>query len=724
MSTRSYEGLLGDVPIEGSQRVDALKFEHFATVLARAAVQTVEPITIGVFGEWGTGKTSLMQLIKKEVDKEKRAVPIWFNAWQYEKEEHLVVPLIATIRKELEEKEKSWEEPFRESAGKLMSALRSVAYGFAVKTKVGIPLISEAEVNLSGKDMISRYQELTKDSILDRSLYFDAFEELARSASSGENTPRIIVFVDDLDRCFPPKAVELLEGIKLVLTQPCFTFVLGVYEKIIREFVSKKFSKEYEISSDYFANYLDKIVQVKVRVPERPPSDMKDFIRGLMERSDDLKGSTRDEILTLVAESSKRNPRAIIRTLNRIMVTMKIHSLEKPDEEQYDPTALILDIAMPTDDPAWKKFRERLVEPVLKAEQDEATSFGQLLAEYLGQTEERNGEQSSAMIGRLKEIQLKSKKDVLSELIQLLDRHRHILEVLRSDAGMKWLTNADFRERHQSVGEVTAGESNIQESKGWRHKTQGLLDMVLLKAEETFMMGEEGIHDAQPHPVTLSPFLIQATPVTQKQYSAVMKTNPSEFKGDDNPVENVSWYDAVTYCNRLSEKEGLTPVYDKDEQKGWEADLDKNGYRLPTEAQWEYACRGGSEGAYCFGDDRSMLGEYAWFGEKSEGKTHPVGKKKPNSYGLYDMHGNVWEWCHDWYGEYGEDNRDPSGPASGSNRVVRGGGWADGASYLRSANRDFYAPDLALNYVGFRVALPAQKSSGISGAGAQRKPGV
>ena len=127
--------------------------------------------------------------------------------------------------------------------------------------------------------------------------------------------------------------------------------------------------------------------------------------------------------------------------------------------------------------------------------------------------------------------------------------------------------------------------------------------------------------------------------VTQEQYEKVMGANPSHFKGAKNPVEKVSWDDAQDFCKKLSATSGKT-------------------VRLPTEAEWEYACRAGSTTAYCFGDSENGLAEYAWYSSNSDGKTHPVGEKKPNAWGLYDMHGNVWEWCQDWYGGLPDRRRD------------------------------------------------------------------
>ncbi len=182
----------------------------------------------------------------------------------------------------------------------------------------------------------------------------------------------------------------------------------------------------------------------------------------------------------------------------------------------------------------------------------------------------------------------------------------------------------------------------------------------------------------QKHRVRISrPFYLGVTEVTQGQYQAVMGENPSTFKGsDDLPVEKVSWLDAVKFCNKLSEREGRKPYYriagDTVTIAGG------NGYRLPTEAEWEYACRAGRSTRYPSGDDENGLGEYAWYEKNSDSKTHPVGQKKRNEWGLYDMLGNVWEWCWDGYtADYYKQSPvdDPPGAAQAALRVIRGGSW-------------------------------------------------
>ncbi|MBD3267838.1 AAA family ATPase, partial [bacterium] len=265
-NNNNHFALLGDIPAGEFNRQDDLKFTGTAKILAQAAVYTENTITIGVLGEWGSGKTSLMHLIEQEVDKQDNAVAVWFNSWQYEKEEHLIVPLVATIKKQLENdiNRKKWKGNLRKGAEKVRDALRAIAYGFTAKGKVGIPLVGEAEVNLSPKDMIERYQDLLDDTVLGRSLYYNAFERFEECTSQGK-APRIVVFVDDLDRCSPENALALLEHIKLVLNQKGFTFVLGVNEKAIHAAINQK-SKETKDSS---VDYLDKIIQVTVRVPKR-----------------------------------------------------------------------------------------------------------------------------------------------------------------------------------------------------------------------------------------------------------------------------------------------------------------------------------------------------------------------------------------------------------------------------------------------------------------------
>ncbi|MBM3854062.1 MAG: hypothetical protein FJ399_13065 [Verrucomicrobia bacterium] len=226
----------------------------------------------------------------------------------------------------------------------------------------------------------------------------------------------------------------------------------------------------------------------------------------------------------------------------------------------------------------------------------------------------------------------------------------------------------------------------------------GLNVTMIPIAAGTFTMGSQNGHsDEKPvRQVTLTQrFWLGKTEVPQREWAAVMGGNPSNFKGDSLPVEQVSWTDAMEFCRKLTERErgaGRLP-------EGY-------AYTLPTEAQWEYACRAGTTGDYS-----GRLDEMGWYDKNSGSKTHPVGTKKANAWGLYDMHGNVWEWCADWYGNYaGGSVRDPKGAASGSLRVFRGGGWCNGSVFCRSAIRRWNAPGIRFDYLGFRLALVPQVS--------------
>ena len=272
--------------------------------------------------------------------------------------------------------------------------------------------------------------------------------------------------------------------------------------------------------------------------------------------------------------------------------------------------------------------------------------------------------------------------------------------------------------------------------------------MVLVRIEAgEFMMGSRDsdkhfeLNEKPRHRVRITrPFYLGKYVVTQAEYKAVTGRNPSFFKGQPkNPVESVSWFDAVRFCNQLSEREGLKPFYKmKPFYKFWiwgetvqVADWNGTGYRLPTEAEWEYACRAGTTTRFCFGDDDHGLGEFAWFDNNAGDGTHEVGQKRPNAFGLYDMHGNVWEWCWDWYSaDYYKESPvdDPRGPSQAKHRVIRGGGWNSSRHKVRSAIRASYSrddwqlrPGLPRGQPGLpRGPIPVWRLSFESGSGWKR----
>jgi len=260
-------------------------------------------------------------------------------------------------------------------------------------------------------------------------------------------------------------------------------------------------------------------------------------------------------------------------------------------------------------------------------------------------------------------------------------------------------------------------------------------------APGTFTMGQNDLMEqwswmgAVEHQVTLTRgFYMGIHPVTREQFHAVMGTDPSastlvegEVQGR-RPVENVNWYHAIAFANRLSIMQGLTPVYTIAGMSNTDADAwlfgnvptsldatwnavtanwNANGFRLATEAEWEYAARAGTTTQWSFGDTDDDSDNYAWTNRNAGGRTHAVGQLKPNAWGLYDMHGNVWEWVWDWFEELDASAAsDPTGAVSGGNRVFRGGGWVSPPESARSAIRDLISPDYRRTFIGFRVVRP------------------
>ncbi len=285
---------------------------------------------------------------------------------------------------------------------------------------------------------------------------------------------------------------------------------------------------------------------------------------------------------------------------------------------------------------------------------------------------------------------------------------RHVsIVALAVFAGLASLAVAAAQESKPAGGKTKGPPKELAVDLG-----KGLkLELVLIPAGE-FLMGSPdaekgGFALAKPqHRVRITrPFYLGKYLVTQEQWEAVMGSNPSEFKGPKNPVDSAGWEDCREFLKRLNEKFADAAVK----------------FSLPTEAQWEYACRAGSKTKYYYGDDPARLAEFAWFYDNSEGKTHPVGEKKPNAWGLYDMHGNLFQWCADWYGDdyyKSSPESDPCGPPSGTLHIDRGGDWNSTARGCGSAFRNTNSPRRD-HFIGLRVAGLCQ---GATDKAAAEKP--
>ena len=314
--------LLSDQPIgEGtSTGADGLGFKMYSQVLAEVAIQTPGPFTVGVFGEWGTGKTSLMRLVEDYLSPKKNVITVWFNAWRFESEEQPIVPLVATIIREIE-RNKDFLAKLSDQGRGFLRGLRAVAYGFSAKSKVKVAGFAEIEASFVAKDMIDRSEAIAPDPLLDRSVFFEAFRQLA-SAPVPDDV-RVVVLIDDLDRCFPDRAIKLLESIKLVLAQPGFIFFLGVARRVIEGYLQHRYEKDYGITGFEGYAYLDKIVQLPFHIPPHR-NRISTFWDSVMSRLSAQDQKVFKELVPIIDVASGSNPRSAVRFVNNLLVDRAI----------------------------------------------------------------------------------------------------------------------------------------------------------------------------------------------------------------------------------------------------------------------------------------------------------------------------------------------------------------------------------------------------------------
>ena len=297
-----------------------------------------------------------------------------------------------------------------------------------------------------------------------------------------------------------------------------------------------------------------------------------------------------------------------------------------------------------------------------------------------------------------------------------------VASILSTDDGSQLSGNARnysaLDDGHKSMRDLALALTGVNV------ETQALPNNFVRIAGGTFLMGSPSMevgrkeNEAQ-HRVTVDSFYISKYEVTQKEYADIMGENPSNIKGPNLPVEQVTWFNAIQYCNARSVREGLKPAYTitADDDIIW--DRESNGYRLPTEAEWEYACRAGTAGPFSAGNnittrEANYNGGYPYNNNPKGSfrrQTSEVGTFPSNPWGLHDMHGNVWEWCWDWYEVYGTATQtNPQGPSSGEYRIIRGGSWNYEAKQMRSANRSAINPFSFHDFLGFRLVRPQGKS--------------
>lgn len=313
---------------KNNPRKDALSFSSYAEVIKNVILGTDGPFTIGIFGEWGSGKTSLMKMVEHSFleNHDSNIIPIWFNAWKFERVEHPIIPLIAMIISQLEKNKKKMKKLYK-GGNKLIQSLRAIAYGFSATTKLQIPGVGGIEAGFAAKDMIDRNEKFTYSPLLEKSFYDHVFEALDEiNLNNNNNSLKILVIIDDLDRCFPENSIKLLESIKLVLSQPGFFFVLGISSIIVEGYLQYKYEEIYGIKEFRGSAYLDKIIQLSFDIPPHS-TKMEKFAQSLIEQLDSEDDKQQlSQITAVIGIACNDNPRTVVRFINRLLIDKAVYA--------------------------------------------------------------------------------------------------------------------------------------------------------------------------------------------------------------------------------------------------------------------------------------------------------------------------------------------------------------------------------------------------------------
>jgi formylglycine-generating enzyme required for sulfatase activity len=666
--------------------------------------------TIGIFGQWGQGKTSMLRQIEIKLNEiettdEKEILTVWFNPWQFTGEEHIIIPFFHTLVSYLEEfKEKKGENISRGFSNFLKELAHvPVALAYGMEGKIKIPLLLETKFKL--KDVIDearrkkikiwkkserKIEKLVNEVNEHESMYYRLISRL--HAASKDLNLKIVVFIDDMDRCLPEKAVELLEGLKVLLDLPGFVFVIGVAREVIEQGIRVRYKELYSNdtkgSTFLEQDYLDKIIQFPFALP---PPDL-DRLKSMVDSY--LKNLVGAKLyLETIQKSLGTNPRSLKRCINNLSYTFWVAKRKG----EFRPELLIKMTLIAFLFPGFYRVIGKTpvhlirVQDIINKKKDEKEKPGD---EDMMRRSTGTGTGGSSATGfpEIDDLKLLEPPNLESITEILLKQERGGEE---DDKGFE---NEEEVRRYVSLLAIASAPKEPKVTGTgdlWQTMESRMVQIpegnVLLKDEKS---GNEFTDE-------VSPFFMDKFPVTQDLYEKVMgkEKDKSHFEGGDRPVETVSWFHAIEFCNRLSDKTGLKPAYSINGEMVT-PDWDAKGFRLPTEAEWEYACRAGTTG-----ERYGEIDQIAWYSKNSNRSSQGVGKKEPNPWGIYDMLGNVWEWCWDWYGDYPKENKkDWHGAESGSHRATPGGGWSSRAEDCTCAFRNRGFPDFRGAHLGFRLA--------------------
>ncbi len=730
---RSKTYLLGDLPTEQ----DTLDFTPYVNTLVDIieSPTTSTPLTIGIFGTWGSGKTSLMRMIEKGLPKSFRTT--WFNAWVYDKQETLwralllsaLIALKAAVPEEktediekLGDLETALYQPVDlEKVGGLTVEWGKLGRGAAESAvQVGLSflpggmVITDLLKELRDKEkseqailkVLSAIHRERAQVHIEQVKFLEQFRDHFKTLTDEylvQRNLRLVVFVDDLDRCLPDKAVEVLEAIKLFLDTPGCVFVLGLDQNVIARGIEIKYhdikgnGHSENTSASYLVDgtrYLEKIIQLPFQIPPIERSVMASFVNSLVSEW------PHPACPQVFSEGLRDNPRLVKRTVN---VFLLLWNLAQKRADQLQGVIKPVRLA--------KLVTIQAIYPELYELLKETPRFLRDLEDYY-MTEFMPPVNSLAHMGKKRHVEL-------PPALTAFATHESVRRVLTlhppemPDANFSELTPEEIRRyftltRRTETTKTSANAPRLFFEPQMIHIPAGsfIMGSTEKQTQELVSNGVEpdrALREFPQHIVHISEFYIGKYHVTNREYQAfVMDTGyqpPAgwddhkypEDKGD-HPVVNVSWEAAIEYCQWLSEHTG-------------------KHYRLPTEAEWEKAARGTDGRIYPWGNHFDP--QHCNTAESKLGDTTPVGQYSPQGdspYGCADLIGNVWEWCADWFDpdEYdyrkGHVVKDPKGPAEGQFRVLRGGSFILDRTSARCAVRFRMNPYYWFDF-GFRVAM-------------------
>ncbi len=737
---------LDDLPAES----DGLDFAPYVETLAGllGGRETRTPLTLGVYGDWGSGKTTLLRLVKKALPPECRTV--WFDAWKYDHQETLWRALLLLVLTEVGEAIRQDEnaEPGdlnelddlrnalyravdREEVGKVEIDGEKLLGGLAKgAVRIGLSFIPPVKVLAdlvaglgekagegAGDDLLAGIRRARTQIHVDQVQFLEQFqskfEHLVKKyvIGRGEGAGRLVVFVDDLDRCLPEKAVEVLEAIKLFLDVRGCAFALGVAPEVIARGIEVKY-REFGAAGKALpidgARYLEKIIQIQFQIPPIEAADMQKFVSGLVASWPDAACA---EVFAVGLEGS---PRQVKRAINVFLLTWGLAKARKEKlGERIKPIRLakvvVLQHAAPElyqavrGTPRWlgeleTYFRAdaaRGGEPGLRGVvRKEAPGGEEATGEAVGPPPGLAGLVNNAAARRVLTLH---EPDVADANFAGLSPEELKLYFTLTRSAEAPATVAEEAQRaffEPELVRVPAGTFLMG-------STEVQVEKVL--TEGTFKKEHEDLFRSElpQHEVELPEYRIGKYPVTNLEYQRFVREakhrSPEGWTGDaypegkgDHPVVGVSWDDARAFCDWLTEKTGWV-----------------RSYRLPTEAEWEKAARGTDGRIYPWGNDWSPKKVNSVDG--GQGGTTPVGQYSPagdSPCGAADMAGNVWEWTQSEFRSYpyvAADGRE--GLGSSSRRVLRGGSFLHGPRYVRCVFRFRRVADVRQNVFGFRLAV-------------------